>query len=165
MNVPLCYFPLIFQNCKRKHCWLKPGIGSRIVRGGAKETWNIRRCRWWPSFLWLVLTGTGGHGPLAPLDPRLKTNSLTFSGFLNEHVSKEVYFAHTSYWIVVSFVLTVRRSLSFSAYLPLFSTSEFLRCQIYKFELYITLDFIWLYILEIEIKILVQLSNTELILF
>ena len=32
--------------------------------GGGQETWNIRGRRWRPYFLWLVLTGTGGHGPL-----------------------------------------------------------------------------------------------------
>ena len=37
---------------------------SGRVRGG-RETWNLC-CRPWWSFLWLIFTGPGGHGPLGP---------------------------------------------------------------------------------------------------
>ena len=32
--------------------------------GGGQETWNLCGRIWWPSFLWLICTGLGGHGPL-----------------------------------------------------------------------------------------------------
>ena len=46
------------------------GSSGRVE--GGRETWNICSRFRWPSFLWLVFTGLGGHGPLAP-PPRCAT--------------------------------------------------------------------------------------------
>ena len=51
-----------------------PGWSGGGVGGGGQETWNIRHCGWRPSFLWLVLIGTGGGGHGPPPDPQLRVH-------------------------------------------------------------------------------------------
>ena len=57
-------FSTILQQGALKEKWLSSGSSGWV--SGGRETWNLCGRLRWPSFLWLIFTGPGGHGPLGP---------------------------------------------------------------------------------------------------